>query len=133
MSVNAEATPTKQRGKPFPKGVSGNPSGRPAGSRNRVTEALQTILEGEGERITRKAVELALEGNLVAIKLCLERLIPAQKQVSLDVTTSQEQVHDTSDILGKLKAAQVAYSSGPAPAQPLAVEVVDIDQERTDT
>ena len=36
------------RGKSFEQGQSGNPAGRPKGSRNRSTMALEAILEGEG-------------------------------------------------------------------------------------
>jgi hypothetical protein len=46
----------------FEKGVSGNPAGRPRGARNRATEAAELLLEGEAERLTRKAVECALDG-----------------------------------------------------------------------
>jgi hypothetical protein len=63
----------------FQKGKSGNPSGRPAGSRNRATLALQEMMEGEAERITRKAIDMALAGDRLMIKLCLERLLPARK------------------------------------------------------
>jgi hypothetical protein len=35
-----ESTPAKQRGKPFKPGVSGNPSGRPVGSKNKFAEAF---------------------------------------------------------------------------------------------
>ena len=62
------------------KGTSGNPDGRPMGSRNRATLAAQTLLDGEGERLTRKAIELALEGDRAALRLCLERLIPPCKK-----------------------------------------------------
>ena len=37
---------------------------------------LQTLLEGEGEAITRVAVERAKKGDATALRLCLERLIP---------------------------------------------------------
>ncbi len=55
-------------------GVSGNPAGRREGSRNRATLALQALLDGEGERVVRKAVAMALEGNETALRLVLERL-----------------------------------------------------------
>jgi hypothetical protein len=45
------------------KGVSGNPLGPPAGSRHRTTRALEALLDGEAEGLTRKAVELALAGD----------------------------------------------------------------------
>lgn len=62
-------------GRPFEKGNKFG-KGRTAGSRNNATIALQALLDGEGEAITRKAVELALGGDTTALKLVLERLIP---------------------------------------------------------
>ncbi len=69
-------TGKKQRGKPFSKGKSGNPAGRPQGSRNKATLAALNLLEGEAEKLTRKAVSLALKGDTTALKLCISRLIP---------------------------------------------------------
>ena len=46
------------------KGQSGNPNGRAAGSRNRATLAIEALLEGEGEALTRKAIELAKAGDM---------------------------------------------------------------------
>lgn len=66
-------------GRKFQKGQSGNPAGRAKGTRNRTTIALEALLEGEAEAITRKAVEMALAGDTVALRLCMERLIPARK------------------------------------------------------
>ena len=59
------------RGRPFERG---NP-GRPKGSRNKATLAAEAILEGEAEALSRKAVDLALKGDIQALKLCLDRLI----------------------------------------------------------
>lgn len=56
----------------------GNP-GRPRGSRNKATQAALALLEGETEVLTRRAVELALEGDTTALRLCLERVCPPQK------------------------------------------------------
>ena len=69
----------KQRGRPFVKGQSGNPGGRPRGSRNRGTQGMQLLLDGEAQALTRKTVELALEGNTTALRLCLERLMPPRR------------------------------------------------------
>jgi hypothetical protein len=63
----------------FKKGQSGNPKGRPKGSLNKATLAVQALLDGEAENLTRKAIELAQEGDTTAMKLCLERIIPAKK------------------------------------------------------
>jgi hypothetical protein len=67
----------------FRKGQSGNPAGRPQGSRNSATLAAEALLEGEAERLTRKAVEMALAGDPIALRLCLERILPVRKDRSL--------------------------------------------------
>ena len=71
-------TARKQAGG-FQKGQSGNPRGRPAGSRNAATLACEALLEGQAEALTQKAVELALAGDTIALRLCMERLCPVRK------------------------------------------------------
>jgi hypothetical protein len=63
----------------FRKGESGNPNGRPPGARNKATETAELLLDGEAEALTRKAVELALEGDAMALRLCLDRIIPPRR------------------------------------------------------
>ncbi len=60
----------------FRPGQSGNPAGKPPGAKHRATQAVLALLAGETEALTRKAVELALEGDTTALKLCLDRLAP---------------------------------------------------------
>jgi len=64
----------------FKKGSSGNPTGRPAGSRNKSTMACEELLAGQAEKLTQKAMEMALEGNIQAMRLCLERIIPVRTE-----------------------------------------------------
>src|SRR5688572_33357264 len=66
-------------GRPFAPGTSGNPRGRPSGSRHKTTLAMEELLDGEAEKLTRKAVEMALAGDMVALRLCLDRITPARK------------------------------------------------------
>jgi len=63
----------------FQKGQSGNPRGRPMGSRNNATLACEALLEGQAEALTQKAVDMALSGDTVALKLCIDRIYPARK------------------------------------------------------
>ena len=63
MSAKSGREQGPQRFKP---GQSGNPNGRPQGSRNRATLAIDALLEGEAVAITRKAIELALGGDDLA-------------------------------------------------------------------
>ena len=69
-------SPRRVPGRPFEKGRSANPGGRRRGSRNRATLAAAVLLDGEAEALTRKAVELALAGDPVALRLCIERILP---------------------------------------------------------
>ncbi len=68
---NASAT----RGRPFERGN----AGRPKGSRNKTTLAMEVLLDGEAEALARRAVEMALAGDTVALRLCLDRLLPVRK------------------------------------------------------
>jgi hypothetical protein len=76
----AEKTARKQRGRPFQRGESGNPAGRPVGARHKATVAAEALLDGEAEALTRKAVEMALAGDTVALRLCLERILPPRRE-----------------------------------------------------
>lgn len=67
------------QGKAFEPGQSGNPAGRPKGARSQTTLAMEAILEGEAEALTRKAIEMALDGDGPALRLCLDRLCPPRK------------------------------------------------------
>lgn len=68
----------------FKSGQSGNPSGRPKGALNKSTLACRELLGGEVEGVTRKLIESALEGNLPAIKLVLDRLAPPPRQANIE-------------------------------------------------
>jgi hypothetical protein len=46
----------------------GSPRGRPKGTRNKTTIAIETLLEGAAEALTRKLVETALAGDGVALR-----------------------------------------------------------------
>jgi hypothetical protein len=67
--------PTSQ----FKPGQSGNPAGKAKGTRNRATLALEELLDGQAEALTQKAIDLALTGDIAALRLCLDRILPARK------------------------------------------------------
>jgi hypothetical protein len=63
----------------FKPGQSGNPDGRPKGARNRATIAAEQLLDGEAAALTRKAINLAKQGDTTALRLCIERILPPRK------------------------------------------------------
>jgi len=97
-------------GKRFEPGVSGNPAGRKAGSMNRVTQAAQELLNGEAKALTRKAVELALGGNMTALRLCLERIVPPRKDSPVKVTLPA--IESATDIPAVTNALLEAVANG---------------------
>lgn len=58
--------------------TSANP-GRPKGARNKTTVAVESLMMKQAKQITKKCLELALAGDLVAIKLVLDRIAPPVK------------------------------------------------------
>jgi hypothetical protein len=119
----------------WPKGTSGNPSGRPPGSRNKATLAMEALLEGEADQLTRKAIEMALQGNPVALRLCLERLLPARKdrpiELNLPPVQSAKQI---SEAMGTVVAAigdgQITPNEGQVLANVLAVQSEFVEAEQ---
>jgi len=123
----------------FQRGQSGNPRGRPKGSRNKATLAAEALLDGEAEARTRKAIELALNGDLGAIRLCLERLIPARRsrviQFDLPETSTVEDVVIAYDAVlaamadGEISPDEAATVAGVLESKRKAIETVELAEE----
>ena len=94
----------------FTSGQSGNPGGRPKGALNKATLATQALLDGEAEALTRKVVELAKNGNPVALRLCLERLLPPRKDRPINF--SLPRITGAADLLQALGAILEAVARG---------------------
>ena len=111
ISLQKTATTAKKvRGRPFAKGRSGNPGGRPRGAINRSTRAAQLLLDGEATALSRKAVELALAGNPTALRLCLDRTVAPRRDRSVEL--SLPPINSAADILGAIKAVADAVGRG---------------------
>jgi hypothetical protein len=104
---NTEST----RGKPFGRGN----AGRPKGSRNKATLALEALLEGEGEALARKAVAMALAGDTTALRLCMDRILPARKDRHVPFTlpkleTAADAVNATAALVEAVAAGELTPS-----------------------
>jgi hypothetical protein len=105
----------------FKPGKSGNPKGRPKGALNQTTRAAQELLDGEAQALTRKMVELAQAGNMAALKLCLERLLPKRKDRPIILKLPKvEAVGDIHKALGALLEAVAQGEITPGEGQSLA-------------
>lgn len=61
-------------------------AGKPRGTRHKATQAVLGLLEGQAQAISQKAVQMALDGDTVALRLCLERLAPPRKDAPVEFT-----------------------------------------------
>jgi Family of unknown function (DUF5681) len=106
-----DKTGKKQAGH-FARGQSGNPEGRPKGSRNATTLALETLLDGQATALTQKAIGLALTGDMAALRLCLDRILPPRKDRPLTfdfpaITNAAEAASTMSAILGAVASGEI--------------------------
>jgi hypothetical protein len=106
LQKQAERTPEGQ----FVKGFSGNPAGRPPGCRNHATRTAEALLDGEAEALTRKAVSLALDGDALALRLCLDRVIAPRRD--RPVQFALPQIADVTEFANAMAAITAAVAEG---------------------
>jgi hypothetical protein len=76
-TVDGVEGPLRVRGR-FARGVSGNPAGRPRGSRNRTAALCADLLSADAAPIFEKVIKMAKRGDAIALKLCVDRLLPVR-------------------------------------------------------
>ena len=102
----------------FAKGFAQNPTGRKAGSRNKATQAALALMEGQLEQITQTLIDAALDGEMTAIRLILERLVPPCKEKALPpldlppVTDATSLPKLTAAILGAVAEGRITPGEG---------------------
>ena len=114
--MSSDNTEQKQANR-FQKGVSGNPNGRPKGSRNAATLAAEALLAGEAEKLTRKCIDLALDGDPIALRLCMERIYPARKDRPVEFALPPiNTARDAADVMSSVMNAVATGQLTPADA-----------------
>jgi hypothetical protein len=104
----------------FKPGQSGNPAGKKPGTRNRATRALEELLEGQAEKLTQKAIDMALAGDMTALKLCLERIYPPRKDKPVEFPLPAiNSARDAADVMSSVMTAVAAGQLTPADASEL--------------
>ncbi len=101
----------------FVKGQSGNPAGRPPGSRNKATILAETIFESEAEAIIRMAIDEAKEGDMTAIRLCLERVFPRLRDRATlfdlpPINNAPEALDALTGIVAGVRAGEITAAEG---------------------
>ncbi|MEO0621305.1 MAG: DUF5681 domain-containing protein [Pseudomonadota bacterium] len=102
---NGEKTERDGRGRFGP----GNP-GRPKGARHKATRTAEALLDGEAEALTRKAIEAALGGDTTALRLCLDRILPARKGRPVQFEIGA--LENTQDLAGASRRLLEAVANG---------------------
>ena len=123
------------------KGESGNPTGKPAGVRNKATVMVQSIMERGAQEIAEAVVGLAKEGDLSAARLVLERLLPPAKErpiaLTLPDTGSAEGIAQAQAAIlhavaaGDLLPGEGTALAGIVEARRKAVETLQLEQRIT--
>jgi hypothetical protein len=85
-------------------------SGRPRGSRNKATIAIESLLEGQAEALTQTAIAKALEGDSVALRLCMDSIAPLPKDAA--VTFSMPTMGNALDVAEAARNVLRAVSEG---------------------
>jgi len=72
----------KRRGNPaMVKGKAMNPLGRPKGTRNRYTLLAREMMTEKGPDIVQKIVDMAMDGDVHCLKMCIDRILPVHKAI----------------------------------------------------
>src|SRR5688572_30526386 len=96
----------KPRGRPF---KSGNP-GRPPGSKNKVTQIVEQLAEGQAEHLIKKAVELAQAGDVACLRMILDRIWPLPKGRPVNIELPP--IKTSQDVLAALASLWTAMGEG---------------------
>lgn len=75
--TNSEILEPKKRGRPFEKGQSGNPAGKPRGARNASTHMAEALMADAAEAMVQTFIDKALEGNMPALNLAMKWVLPS--------------------------------------------------------
>lgn len=82
LLAQSDANRAKSGGK-YPKGVSGNPAGRPVGIVDRRAR-LRAMVESEGEAIIQTLLDQALAGDGRALALVASQILPTPPKATLE-------------------------------------------------
>jgi hypothetical protein len=112
------------RGRPFEPGNKFG-RGRPPGSRNKTILLAQEMFQSHAPEIVNKCLDLALQGDAAALRLCLERVAPvgSKRPVNLGflpMSTVGELSQASDSVLRKVISGQLTILEARGMAQLIA-------------
>jgi hypothetical protein len=120
-ATEPETTARKQRGKPFEKGQSGNPAGRPRGARHKATLLAEKLMAEDVEDVVKAVVTAAKGGDIQAAKVILDRVAPARRDSPISfnmpkVGSAADAAQAMSAVLNAVADGAISPSEGQAVA-----------------
>ena len=93
--------------------------GRPRGSRNKATVLAQELFDSYSEPVIRKCIAMAIQGDATAMRLCLDRILPARRELpvkigKLSTRTAQDIATASETVTRKVTAGELTPGQGQA-------------------
>ena len=119
----------------FKKGESGNPDGRPKGSKDKRTQ-YRELFEPHADGLIEKVIEMALAGDTTCLKMCLDRLVSPFRAMNVTVTlddiegTLREKGEKIIHAMGKgeLSPSDASSMLSTLAAQARIIEIDDLEE-----
>lgn len=83
---------------PFQPGQSGNPAGRPPGIIDKRIKHRELFL-AQAPELINKVIDMAMSGDMAAMKLCIDRIVPKINNDSLECPISIGNMKDPKELL----------------------------------
>ena len=96
----------KPRGRPF---EPGNP-GRPPGSKNKITQMVEQLVEGQAEQLVQKVLDLAQAGDVACLRMIFDRLWPPRKGQPVNVVMPP--INTSQDVFPAIASIWTAIREG---------------------
>lgn len=100
----------------FKPGVSGNPSGKPKGAKDKRT-ALRQLLVPHQEKLVKTLIDFAEAGDMTAMRIVMDRMMPPLREDPIRVTIPKIESADDctlaqANVLNAVAAGQMLPSEG---------------------
>src|SRR2546423_6890804 len=102
--------PPPPRGRPWAKGHSGNPAGRPPKRAHVGTNVARSLINRKTVQLTRKQIDLALLGDRTMLRLCHQSLAPPRHEAPIALRLPP--IDNRADVRIAMKAVADAAMNG---------------------